>query len=378
MMLLDGLRVLDLSRVLAGPLAAQILGDLGADVLKVESPAGDDTRTWGPPFQGETAAYFQSCNRNKSSLVLDLKSSVDRGRLEALVVKADVVLDNFQPLKREHLGVTPEHLAALNPQLVWCGIVGYGGHRADDPGYDLMVQAEAGLMGITGPVDGEPYKVGTALVDVMTGMMAANGVLAACWRRERLGIGARLDLTLYRTALYSLVNVASSALVSGKPSPRCGNAHANIVPYQDFLATDGHLVIGVGNDRQYRKLCQVLGVDDPHLIDLHNAARVDRRHEIIAALQAVIATRSRDTLRQQLQQAGIPCAPILRPDEALRAVSQWDPDALLAVENARGETVRMVNNPLTYAGMRTDHRPPPALGEGGEETAKRWLDAEET
>ena len=211
-MFLEDVRVLDLSRILAGPMATQVLGDLGADVLKIESPGGDDTRGWGPPFQADMAAYFQSCNRNKCSLILDLKSRAGRDRLAELVEVADVVIDNFPPAVRARLGLMPEHLKVFNQRLITLSITGYRGRRAETPGYDVMIQAESGLMGITGPPEGEPYKVGVALVDVLTGMLAANGILAGLFRRERTGQGANLAISLFQTALLSLINVATGFL----------------------------------------------------------------------------------------------------------------------------------------------------------------------
>lgn len=374
-MFLQGVRVLDLSRVLAGPLAAQILGDLGAEVLKIEAPAGDDTRAWGPPFQGDMAAYFQSCNRNKASLVLDLKQEEGQTRLRALVERADVVIDNFTPRVRRRFALEPERLHERKPDLITLGISGYRGARAEEAGYDIMIQAESGLMGITGPEEGPPYKLGVAVVDVLTGMMAANGVLAALFRRQRTGAGASLSISLYQTALWSLVNVATNHLVSGEPSRRWGNQHANIVPYQDFALADGTMIIGVGNDRQFKRLCDLLGITDPRLRGMDNATRLARRDEVIPIIAEKLADRRSGELLAALKREGIPAAPILRPDEALTRVQAWDPGAILALEHETLGTVRLPDTPLTGAGIRTHHGPPPRLNEGGEALEARWLTA---
>ena len=373
---LDGLRVLDLSRVLAGPLATQILGDLGAEVLKVEPPWGDDTRQWGPPFQGEMAAYFQSANRGKASLVLDLARPEGRGRVHALAAVADVVVDNFRPGTRRRLGLDAATLRQDHPGLVCCSVVGYQGTRAEEPGYDLLVQAESGWMAVTGPADGEPYKTGVAVVDVLTGMMAANGIQAALLRRARTGEGAALEISLYRTALFSLVNVAANHFVTGESTRRWGNLHPNLVPYQPFAARDGALVVGVGNDRQFGRLLDVLGIDDGALRALDNPGRVGRRAAVEAALQARIGERRREELLRELRAADVPAACILRPDEALAAMARWDPEGLLALDHRQLGTIRGVALPVAGDGVAAAPQPPPRLGEGGDELARCWLAAE--
>nr|WP_243436028.1 CoA transferase [Acanthopleuribacter pedis] len=370
---MEGVKVLDLSRILAGPFCTQNLADMGADVLKIESPKGDDTRGWGPPFQGDSAAYFQSCNRNKSSLVLNLKEAADAARLGDLIGAADVVVDNFPPAVRERLGVSVANIKRLNPNAITMNITGYGGTRCDEPGYDVMIQAESGLMGITGPVDSEGFKVGVALVDVLTGLMASNGILAALFRRERSGQTDHLHITLYQTALMSLVNVASNTLVSGKPSRRFGNAHPNIVPYQGFSLADRRVIIGAGNDTQFKRLCALLDITEPAFTELDNAGRVQQRETVIARLQARLATWTCARLFPELRAAKIPHAPILRPDEALQQVATWNPDALLVLPHAELGEVRGIAPALQGCGMRENHRPPPLLGEGGETTAARWL-----
>ncbi len=370
---LEGVKVLDLSRILAGPFCTQNLADMGADVLKIEGPTGDDTRKWGPPFQGDSAAYFQSCNRNKQSLVLNLKNTADAAQLRRLITVADVVIDNFPPDVRARLGVSARSVKQLNPSAITMSITGYGGTRRDEPGYDIMIQAESGLMGITGPVNGEAYKVGVALVDVLTGLMASNGILAALFHRERSGHACHMGITLFQTALMSLVNVAANTLVSGEPSRRFGNEHPNIVPYQSFQLADRAVIIGAGNDAQFRRFCALLGLNDPALTELGNADRVRRRDWVIDLLQAQLASWTCERLFPALREAKIPHAPILRPDEALQQVSQWNPDALLALSHKELGEMHAVAPALTGCGMRRDHQPPPQMGEGGAAMAARWL-----
>ena len=369
---LDGLRVLDLSRVLAGPLAGQILADLGAEVLKVEPPQGDDTRRWGPPFQGPLAAYFTSCNRGKASLVLDLRDETARTRLARLVASADVVLHNFLPPTARRLGLDAERLGREQPRLVALGISGYSGSRRDEPGYDLALQAETGWIGMTGP-EAEGYKAGVAVVDVLTGMMAANGVQAALLRRARTGAGAVLGLSLYRTAMFSLVNVAANHLVSGAPTRRWGNRHPNLVPYQAFAAADRQLVMGVGNDAQFGRLCDLLGLADAGLRALDNAGRLARRDAVVGAVAAAVARWPAAELVEALRRQRIPAALLRMPEEALAEVVRWDPGALLAVAHPVAGTLRQVALPLEADGLAATHSPPPLLGEGGEELAARWL-----
>ena len=372
---LAGLRVLDLSRVLAGPLAAQVLGDLGAEVLKVEPPAGDDTRAWGPHFQGAMSAYFQCCNRNKASLVLDLRTDDGRERLARLLDRADVLIHNYLPRTAARLGVDDATLRSRWPRLVALGFTGYSGSRRGEPGYDLALQAEAGWIGMTGP-PGPPeagFKVGVAVVDLLTGLMAPNGVQAALLRRARTGEGAVIGLSLQRTALFSLLNVATNHLVSGAPTRRWGNQHPNLVPYQLFTAADRAMVLGVGNDAQFARLCELLGIDDPALRALDHRGRLERRDEVVAAIAAAVAKREAGELVAALRAAGIPAAPLLMPHEALAALASTDAGAIVAIAHPELGDVRLPAPPLEGDGVRREHAPPPLLGEGGEEMAARWL-----
>lgn len=373
---LDGVRVLDLSRVLAGPLCTQILADLGAEVLKVEPPAGDTTRTWGPPFAGGEATYYQSINRNKASLVLDLKTGAGRERLAALAERADAIVHNFTPAAAERLGVGGILERAADRSVV-LGITGYRGERREEVGYDLVLQAEAGWMAITGPAEGDPHRVGVAVVDVLTGMMAANGVLAGLVHRARHGGGAALGVSLFQTAVWSLVNVSQAHLSTGEPSGRHGNRHPSLAPYELFRAADGALVIGVGTDAQYERLCDLLGIGEREgeedLRGLDNTGRVGRREAIGAALGARTAERRRDDLLADLREARIPAGPVLRPDEAITAARAWDPGAVLALEHAALGTLEALAPPLEGDGVRREHTAPPGMGAGGEEMAGRWL-----
>jgi len=370
---LDSVRVLDLSRILAGPLASQILGDMGAEVLKIEHPvAGDDTRGWGPPFQGDQAAYYQSCNRNKVSLALDLKSESGRAELLRLVAAADLCIDNFTPDLRQRLGVDAKSLRAHNPDLITVSIATFpdGSGRESERGYDLALQAESGWIALNGDPDPEAggYKVGVAVLDILTGMMASNGALAALFHRERTGEAQCVAVSLFQTALFSLVNVAMNHLVSGEPTRRWGNAHPNIVPYRDFPCRDRAVVIGVGNARQYAELHSILGLSAESL-EWDNTTRMQHRSELCEEIAERTRERGSDELLEKLKSAGIPCSAILRVDEALSRV----PGSVVAIENEVLGPVKTLASPIVAPGMRSEHRPPPALDAGGRELADRWL-----
>jgi crotonobetainyl-CoA:carnitine CoA-transferase CaiB-like acyl-CoA transferase len=323
---LGHLRVLDLSRVLAGPWASQVLADLGADVIKVERPgAGDDTRGWGPPWLRDAAgeetgesAYFLSANRGKRSVTIDLARPEGQALVRRLALRADVLLENFRVGGLEQYGLGSADLAALNPRLVTCSITGFGQtgpsrHRA---GYDFLLQAMGGLMSITGAPDGAPgggpMKVGVAVTDVLTGMYAATAVLAALAHRERTGRGQHVDLSLLDVQVAMLANQAQAFLTTGEVPARLGNAHPSIVPYQAFAAADGHLVLAVGNDGQFARLCGVLGrpalAADPRFAT--NAARVEHRAALLAILEPALAARPAAAWIQALEAAGVPCGPI--------------------------------------------------------------------
>jgi crotonobetainyl-CoA:carnitine CoA-transferase CaiB-like acyl-CoA transferase len=348
--MLSGMRVLDLSRVLAGPVCTMILGDLGADVLKVERPgAGDDTRGWGPPFddRGESA-YYLSVNRNKLGLTADLADPADRALIAGLAARADVVVDNFRPGALERLGLDPDRLLAEHPTLVWCTISGFG-PTVDRPGYDFVVQAECGWMAITGEAAGDPMKVGVALADVLAGKDAAIAILGALVARARTGRGARLHISLAASATAALVNVAQNALVSGRDAGRWGNAHPNLVPYQLFHALDRPVVVAVGSDAQWTALVRALDLTAlaaDRSLDT-NAGRLAARERVVSALAGRIAERPAAEWRARLDAAGVPNGEVRGVLEALRGV---EASALTGVAPSIPGTVR---------------RPPPRLDQHG-------------
>lgn len=375
---LAGLRVLDLSRVLAGPLCTMVLGDLGAEVIKVEHPGGDDTRSWGPPWAqgpaGRESAYYLSVNRNKRSVAADLKSEEGRALVRRLAEDADVVVENFVPGALERMGVGWDALSAINPRLVWCSITGYGsdGPEATRPGYDFAVQARAGWMAVTGEPGGAPMKAGVAVVDVLTGQNAAIAVLAALRERERSGRGQRVEVTLIDSALAGLVNVTQAALVTGREPARWGNAHVTIVPYQTFDAADRPFVVAVGNDAQWRRLCEAIGAHEL-LADARlatNPGRVEHRQVVGDALGALFRTRAAAEWLELLERAGVPCAPVQGVREALLERGRtWT-----MAGDTYGE-VETVASPFRFSRTPAELRhPAPALGEQTEEiTRDSWL-----
>jgi crotonobetainyl-CoA:carnitine CoA-transferase CaiB-like acyl-CoA transferase len=309
---LHGVRVVDLSRILAGPHAAQILGDLGADVIKIEHPDGDDTRRWGPPFVGDTAVYYLTANRNKRSRALDFKRDADRRILIELIESADVLIENYRPGALARHGLDYASLAPRCPRLVYCSITAFGsdGPAAARPGYDALMQAAGGLMSITGPSAGEPTKVGVALCDVTTGLYAVIAILAALQERNRSGRGQHCEVAMYDTQLSMLANVAMNYLATGVVPQPLGNAHPTIVPYQSFATADRPLLVAIGNDAQFATFSRLLGQrwhEDPR--HATNPARVRHRDELVAAIAAVLRTRPRDHWLSLLAEA-VPVGPI--------------------------------------------------------------------
>ena len=321
--MLSGLKVLDLTRVLAGPLATMILGDMGADVIKVERPGtGDETRGWGPPFdQRGESAYFLSINRNKLSLAADLDAPADCDLLLSLIAAADVVVDNFRPGTLERRGLGATALRARHPRLVWCTITGFG-EESDRPGYDFVVQAERGWMAITGDPEGAPTKAGVAIADILAGKDAAIAILAALVERERTGRGRHVHVSLSQSAAAGLINVAQNALVSGRDAARWGNAHANLVPYQLFEAADRAIVIAVGSDAQWRACALALELtalaDDPRLTT--NAGRLEHRQALVRAVAGRVRERPAAHWLAALDRAGVPCGVVKSVLEVLREV----------------------------------------------------------
>ena len=371
---LAGLLVADFSRVLAGPFATMLLGDLGADVVKVEHPdGGDETRAWGPPFHHDVSTYYLAVNRNKRSVALDLKDEQGRRAARALAGRADVLVENFKAGALERLGLGFEELGRDNPRLVWCSISGFGREAgAELPGYDFLVQAMSGLMSITGPPGGEPTKVGVALVDVLTGLYAFGGVLAALRERDRTGRGQRVEVSLLGSALASLVNQASSYLCTGRPPRAMGNRHPSITPYETLATADRPLVVAVGNDGQFARLCRVLGLPeaaaDPRFAT--NADRVRHRDELAALLERALAARGAADWAADLTGAGVPCGLVNDVGEAFALAERL---GLGAVVEAGG--VPQVANPIRLPSSPASYRlAPPALGEHTAEVL-RWLAA---
>lgn len=370
---LAGIRVADFSRVLAGPLCTMVLADLGADVVKVERPGtGDETRGWGPPFVGDDAAYFLSVNRNKRSVSLDLSTREGRRAARALALRADVLVENFRPGRMDRFGLGFEDLGAEHPGLVYCSITALG--RDADPaaaGYDLAVQALTGLMSITGPKDGEPTKAGVALLDVVAGLYAVTGILAALRARDERGEGRRVEVSLFDAGVAALVNQAANHLLGGLVPGRMGNEHPNIAPYQVFRAADRPFVLAAGNDGLFVRACEALGrpdlARDPRFRS--NPDRVRSREALSRELQAVFSGASAEEWLRRLQEAGVPAAPVRSLDEVFsspegRAMTEEVPDPV------RG-SLRLVGDPVRLSGgARPPRRPPPRLGEHTEEVLR--------
>ena len=365
---LGNVTVLDFSRVLAGPFATMLLGDFGANVVKVERPGvGDETRAWVPPrgAQGE-ATYFQSVNRNKRSIVLDLADPEDLGRARAYADNADVIVENFRPCVMDRLGLGYEELSTTNPGLIYCSISAFGKESgAELVGYDLLVQALGGLMSITGDPDGEPQKVGVALVDVLTGLFATVGILAALRHRDTTGEGQRVEVDLLSSLLASLVNQGAAFTIAGVVPSRLGNAHASIAPYDLYSCEDGKIVIAVGNDRQFAALCEVLGIGqlagDPRF--LHNAERVANRRELRLALEGALALRKAEAWTASLAAAGVPAGPVNDLRAAFALAQRLGLDPVVDVPSTTGPPVCLTRNPVRLSKTPPTYRlAPPPLG----------------
>jgi glutaryl-CoA transferase len=377
---LTHLKVLDLSRILAGPWASQTLADLGAEVIKIERPgAGDDTRTWGPPFmsdpQGEAtteSAYFMCANRGKKSVCIDMKSADGQQQLRQLAAECDVVIENFKAGGAASFGLDYTTLAQINPGLVYCSITGFGqnGPYSNRPGYDFLVQAMGGLMSVTGQPDGEPgagpQKVGVALTDIMTGLYATVGILAALSERDRSGLGQHVDLALLDVTAATLANQATNFLVGGMNPTRLGNAHPNIVPYQSFVAADGHLIVAVGNDGQFRRYVEALGCADlaDDLRFSSNALRVKNRDELIPILQTKMLKKGKQEWLTVLEAAGVPAGPINtvaevfdEPQIQAREMQVNIPHPLNPDLQLVGSPIKLSRTPVSYPSA------PPLLGE---------------
>jgi len=366
---LDNIKILDLSRVLAGPYCTMILGDLGAEVIKVESPIhGDDTRSWGPPFQEDVSAYYLCANRNKKSVTVDLKSTTGIQQIKELVKESDVVIHNFKTGTMEKFGLEYEQLKTINEKIVYCSITGFGetGPYKDMPGYDFIIQAMSGLMSITGTEQSGSQKVGIAIVDVLTGLYATIGIQAALLERESSGQGQKIDLSLYDCATSSLINIGSNYLVSEKVPKRLGNEHANIVPYQTFITKDGEMVIAVGNDRQFARLCHI--IQQPALAtDVRfssNPKRVTHRTELIPLLQGAFLHETTAEWKRRCDEHSIPCGPIQQIDEVVHDPQLQARNMFVSTNHPTAGKVNMIGSPLHLSRTPISiRRHPPNLGE---------------
>lgn len=377
---LEGVKVVELARILAGPWIGQTLADLGADVIKVESPTGDDTRGWGPPFvqndAGENldAAYFHSCNRGKRSITVDFRTEEGQATVRDLVRDADILIENFKVGGLAKYGLDYASLKEGNPRLIYCSVTGFGqdGPYAHRAGYDFMIQGMGGIMDLTGDPDGEPQKVGVAFADIFTGLYGVIGVLAALRRRDETGCGEQIDMALLDAQVGVLANQALNYFVSGNAPKRLGNAHPNIVPYQVFSVSDGHLIIAVGNDRQFGKLCKVL--ERPDLAEAasfaSNSARVAARDELVPLLSAEIARFARDDLLKALELEGVPAGPINSVADVFEdpQVAHRGLKVELPASDAAAGSVASIRTPIRFSDSELVlDRAAPRLGEHSEE-----------
>lgn len=368
---LSGIRVLDFSRVLAGPFATMLLADMGADILKIESLQGDDTRQWGPPWfdagEDRQSAYFLSVNRNKRSLALNLKTGEGQAIARQLAAGSHLLIENFKPGGMDSFGLGYAGLSAARPALVYASLTGYGqtGPYAERPGYDFVIQGQSGLMSITGPAGSEPYKLGVAISDVIAGLFAAVAMLGALRHAEATGRGQQLDIALFDTSIAALVNVVSGALVSGQPPARYGNAHPSIVPYQPFTASDHAFTVAVGNDRQFAALCRIIGrpdwAADPRFAT--NPARVEHRDALIERLDPVFRQRPAEAWVSDLLAAGIPSGPI-NDIPAVLGDPQVAARRLIHEVDLLGETLRLIGPAVGFSATPPAvYAPPPLLGQ---------------
>ncbi|AVL71838.1 CoA transferase [Oligella urethralis] len=378
---LAGIKVLDLSRVLAAPGCTQILADLGAEVLKIERPVqGDETRQWTPPtFEDGTSAYFATVNRNKKSLTIDMSRPEGQAIIRRLAQEADILVENFKVGGLKKYGLDYESLKAVNPRLIYASLTGFGqyGPDAHKPGYDYIIQALSGLMSITGPADGMPHKVGVAVVDLFTGLQLSIGILAALRAREQSGCGQQVDVSLLDSALAMTANIGQNYLANGKTPQRLGNAHQSIVPYQVFeVANQQHMVLACGNDKQFAAVCQVMSEAwDQDARFATNPLRVQHRKELIPLMQHVFLSKSRDEWIRLFEAAGVPCGAINTIDEALQLPQAVAREMTVSFENS---PVRVLGNPIKLSDTPVQYQsPPPRLGQHTEAVLKTFFDGAE-
>jgi crotonobetainyl-CoA:carnitine CoA-transferase CaiB-like acyl-CoA transferase len=366
---LTGLTVVDLTRVLSGPYCTMVLGDMGARVIKVEQPGrGDDTRAWGPPFVAGESAYFLGVNRNKQSVTLDFKHEAGRAVLDQLISRADVLVENFRPGTLDRLGLGFAAVHAIHPRLVYCSISGFGhtGPRRDQPGYDAVIQAEGGLMSMTGAIDGPPYRVGTAIADLVAGLHAAQGIGLALYARERTGTGQFVDISMLDGVVSLLSHHASTYLATGAITRRMGNGHAAISPYDTFAAADGEFFLAVGNDEQFRRFCDVAGllemVTDPRFAT--NPARVAHDADVRARIGPVLRARTRAMWLEALTTAGVPCGSVRNVAEALADPQVTARNMIEVVEHLAAGPLKVLGVPIKLSDTPGSVRaPPPLLGQ---------------
>ena len=372
--LLENICVIDLTRVLAGPYCTMMLGDLGADIIKIEVPGrGDDTRHWGPPFtKGGESAYYLSANRNKRSLTLNLKSEQGLEILKKLIAKGDVLVDNFKVGTLSRWGLDYETLQQIRPGLIYCTVTGYGytGPYSSRPGYDLIVQATGGFMSITGPVNGDPSRAGVAIADISTGMFAANAILAALYSRERTGDGQHIDMSLLDSQVALLSYAATNYFVSGSITERLGNAHPNIVPYQSFKARDMHFVLAIGNDKQWEIFCKAISrtewINDDKFST--NAVRVNNRKLLVDKLSKLFATQNAKYWLDIFDKVGLPAGPINELDKVFENEQIKSREMCIELPHPTDNKVTILNSPIKIpTAPTTTHKAPPTLGEHTEE-----------
>jgi len=355
---LAGLKVVELARILAGPWAGQVLADLGAEVVKVESPAGDDTRSWGPPFiadhdGGRSAAYYHACNRGKRSVIADFTTAEGQAQVRGLVAEADVLIENFKVGGLAKYGLDYASLSALNPRLVYCSITGFGqsGPYAARAGYDFIVQGMGGIMSLTGEPDGAPQKIGVAFADIMTGLYAVIAIQAALQMRDRTGRGQQIDMALLDTMTGVLANQAMNWLVGGVDPPRVGNAHMNVSPYAVFPCADGWFILAVGNDGQFRRFCAAVGLDglanDPRFVS--NAGRLEHQGALFAAIEEATRRFERDALLKVLEAAGVPAGPINTVAQALADPQVLAREMVVKVTREDGSTLPGLRTPIRFS-----------------------------
>ncbi|GJJ76577.1 succinate---hydroxymethylglutarate CoA-transferase [Entomortierella parvispora] len=389
---LDGIRVLDLTRVLAGPYCTQLLGDLGAEVIKIENPkGGDDTRAWGPPFAknadptdltGQESAYFLGVNRNKKSITVNIRSEEGRKLVQDLATKVDVLVENYVPGKLDEMGLGYETLRALNPRLIYTSITGYGqtGPYRNRPGYDVMIEAEAGLMYITGEENGTPVKVGVAVTDLTTGLYAHGAIMAAILARYKTGRGQHIDCSLLDSQVVTLANIGSSYLIAGQEAKRMGTSHPSIVPYQVLPSRDSHIMIGAGNDGQFKILCSVMGLEHlPEMAEYKtNKDRVRNRKELIQILTQKLKTKDNEVWLKALEGRGIPFAPINNIAQTFAHPQVVARDMIQEIDHPKAGKIKVAGIPVKYSDTKPSIRiPPPMLGQHTDEILRDVLGYDE-